>query len=174
MANPCGNSIWCNQGPLPWSDAVNSDPILFEDNFSDSSSGWDQFADEDTVTDYAQGGYRIFVNTPDSYSWANPYLQLTDVLIEVETRKLGGPDDNDFGVICRYQDIDNFYFFVISSDGFFSINKYVDGNLEIVGRDQYGESGAIRQGAGSNQIQAICNGDTLENRCLEHSSGWCH
>ena len=146
--------------PSPVAETGNA--ILFEDDFSDTSSGWDQYADEETVTDYAPGGYRIFVNTPESYSWANPYLQLTDVLIEVETRKLGGPDDNDFGVICRYQDVDNFYFFVISSDGFFSINKYVDGNLEIVGRDQYGESAAIRPGTGSNQIRASCKGDTLE------------
>ncbi len=136
--------------------------LLFEDDFSDSTSGWDRYADDDTFTDYSEGGYRIFVNTSESYSWANPYLQLTDVLIEVDARKLGGPNDNDFGVICRYKDIENFYFFVISSDGYYSINKYLNGNLEIVGREQYGESTAIRQGADFNEIQASCIGNNLE------------
>ena len=135
---------------------------LFEDDFNDTNSGWDRYADEDTFTDYTQNGYRIFVNTPDSYSWANPYLHLTDVIVEVDTYKLGGPDNNDFGVICRYQDVENFYFFVISSDGYFSINKYRGGTLEIIGNEQYGESNVIRQGTASNQIQASCVGDTLE------------
>ena len=37
--------------------------------------------------------------------------------------------DGDFGVICRYQDIDNFYGLEVSEDGYFSIWKYVDGEF---------------------------------------------
>lgn len=42
-------------------------------------------------------------------AWANQSRSFPgDVRIEVDAAKIGGPDDNDFGVICRYQDIDNF------------------------------------------------------------------
>ena len=29
------------------------------------------------------------------------------VIVEVDATKTGGPDDNDFGIICNYQDTDN-------------------------------------------------------------------
>jgi len=36
--------------------------VLFSDDFSDSSSGWDQLNDVDKITDYASGGYRMWLN----------------------------------------------------------------------------------------------------------------
>ena len=36
-----------------------------------------------------------------------------------------GPDDNDFGIICRYIDDNQFYYAIISSDGYYGIvRKY--------------------------------------------------
>ena len=103
--------------------SAQSDNVLFQDDFSDTSSGWDRVSVEDGVTDYADGAYRIFVNTSDSDVWANPGLKFDDVYVEVDATKIGGADDNDYGVICRYQDGDNFYFFVISSDGYYGVGK---------------------------------------------------
>ncbi len=135
--------------------------ILFEDSFVDPNSGWDRFSDDDATTDYAAGGYRILVNKENSYYWANPDLHLTDIIVEVETTKTAGPDDNDFGVICRYRDSENFYFFLISSDGYYSINKYIEGELQIVGLESYEFDEVIRQGSATNVLQASCIGDQL-------------
>jgi hypothetical protein len=83
------------------------------------------------------------------------------VIIEVDATKVAGPDDNDFGVICRYQDENNFYFFEISSDGYYSVGKYKENQLELIGMQQMQTSDAIRQGQATNRIRASCIGSLL-------------
>lgn len=148
-------------------DSSPSDPvslasdILFQDDFSDPSSGWDQVNEDEGSTDYVNGVYRIYVNEANYDIWANPSLNFTDTVIEVEATKVGGPEDNDFGVICRYQNLDNFYFFIISSDGYYGIAKVVNGEQELIGMDNMEYSDAINQGSESNLLRADCVGNQL-------------
>jgi hypothetical protein len=135
--------------------------VLFQDDFSDSSSGWDSVRDADGMTDYEGGAYRIQVLKPDYDFWANPGLSFTDTHIEVDASKQGGPDDNDFGVICRYLDTNNFYFFVISSDGYYGIGKVLDGEHILIDMDNMTPSDHIKLGSVSNAIRADCIGSTL-------------
>jgi hypothetical protein len=109
--------------------------VLYSDDFSDPDSGWDRVQAEEGVTDYENGQYRIFVDQAQHDYWANPGQSFTDVQVEADATKIGGPDDNDFGLICRYQDVENFYAFLISSDGFYAIMKYSDGGSETIGSD---------------------------------------
>jgi serine/threonine-protein kinase len=155
LSNPTGG------GQSTVSPTIALERILFQDDFTNSSSGWDRYSGEDAITDYAPGGYRIFINDENAYFWSNPYVYLTDVIIEVSATKNGGPDDNDFGLICRYQDPGNYYFFLITSDGYYSINKYQEGELEIVGRESYTFDEGIRQGTATNLLEASCIGDLL-------------
>ncbi|MEN8172060.1 MAG: hypothetical protein ABFS03_04190 [Chloroflexota bacterium] len=135
--------------------------VLFQDDFSDTTSGWDQTTSEEGMTDYENGYYRILVNTDDMDIWANPGLDFADVIVEVEASKAGGPDDNDFGVICRYQDVENFYFFIISSDGYYAVGKVVNGDQQLIGDENMNPSDDINQGAALNQIKADCVGSQL-------------
>ena len=135
--------------------------ILFMDDFSDPSSGWDRVDVEEGVTDYANGVYRILVNTDNTDQWANPGLDFTDTIIEVEAAKAGGPDDNDFGVICRYEDTENFYFFIISSDGYYATGKVIDGVQELLGESEMMPTDAIKIGNMKNVIRVDCIGSSL-------------
>jgi hypothetical protein len=135
--------------------------VLFQDEFSNPSSGWDQVDDGEAFTDYANDAYRIIVNVENTDVWANPGLNFTDTVIEVEATKLGGPDDNDFGLICRYQSPSNFYFFLISSDGFYSIGKWSGGEQISISSESMEYSEAINQGSASNTIRADCVGSRL-------------
>ena len=136
--------------------------ILFSDDFSNPNSGWDQVNTAEGITDYADGVYRIFVNTDNTDIWANPGKNFTDAVIEVSATKVGGPDDNDFGVICRYQNVENFYFFVLSSDGYYGIGIVQGGEQRVLGeKGQLLPSDAINQGNTTNVIRADCVGDTL-------------
>ncbi|RMF42055.1 MAG: hypothetical protein D6755_11910 [Anaerolineae bacterium] len=146
---------------LPQAGSAPADTILFQDDFSDSNSGWDAVRVDEGITDYENGAYRIFVNMQNNDVWANPGLSFTDVHIAVDATKIGGPDDNDFGVICRYEDADNFYFFIISSDGFYGIGKVSGGEQSLLGMDGMGQSDAIFQGAATNHIEAECKGSQL-------------
>lgn len=138
-----------------------SSNVLFQDDFSDPNSGWDRVNEEQGLTDYADGAYRIFVNIADTDVWANPGLSFSDVSIEVDATKVGGDDDNDFGVICRYQDNQNFYFFLISSDGYYGIGKMINGDQSWIGVDAMPPSDIIKTGNTTNNIRATCIGSKL-------------
>ena len=98
---------------------------------------------------------------PDFQFWSVPGLNFQDTLVQVRATKLGGPDDNLFGVICRYQDDDNFYALMVGSDGYYGIYKRVDGEQTLINQVHLDFSAAVEQGEASNTIQAICQGDQL-------------
>jgi hypothetical protein len=137
--------------------------VLFFDDFSNTNSGWDQVQEADTVADYANGGYRLYVNDTNYLIWANPSKSFPGgVRVEVDDTKAGGPDDNAFGLICRYQDTDNFYFFLISSDGYAAIGKYEGGNQKLISSDKMVKAEGITLGAATNHIRADCIGSELK------------
>jgi hypothetical protein len=143
-------------------DSTNSENALYSDNFSKTTSGWDQKDDSDGVTGYANNGYRIFVNKPNWILWANPSKSFNeDLVIDVDATKAAGPEDNEFGVICGYQDAKNFYLFKISSDGYAQIGKYANDEFVGISGDQMDQVDGINSGETTNHIQANCSGDTL-------------
>lgn len=136
--------------------------ILFSDDFSDTSKKWDQVTETTRTTDYFNEAYRITVNDINSDAWANPGKEsFTDTRIEVDASKNGGPDDNDFGIICRYIDPNKFYYGVISSDGFYAIMKMTADGGTPLGNENMAESDAINIGAVTNHIRFDCIGSTL-------------
>ena len=100
---------------------TNQGDLLFQDGFSDFSSGWDRVRNQEGMIDYEGDRYRIVGNTSNADFWANPGLTFQDVVVDIDAGKVSGSDDNDFGVLCRYQDLQNFYFMIISSDGYYAI-----------------------------------------------------
>jgi len=139
----------------------NSPP--FFDDFSNPASGWNRERTDDHVTDYENGSYRIQVNKANWAFWANPSKNFeSDVYIEVDAAKVGGPNENGFGVICRYQDENNYYRFMISSDGLIVISMKKNGDWSNLSSDVWEPSDAIHQGAESNHIRAECIGDGLK------------
>ena len=138
--------------------------ILFQDDFSNTSSGWDRATNDSYYTDYENGGYRINVIEATYYAFANPYQSFqNDVSIEVDATKIGGPDDNAFGVICRYQDVENYYYFYISSDGYVGIGIDNAGTKTIISSPDGNltSDSSINQGAASNHLRADCIENSL-------------
>ncbi len=135
--------------------------VLFADDFSDVDSGWPHRFEETVITDYAQGGYRLWVNNTQADVWGLPELELEDAVIEVDATMIGGPLTNDFGAICRYVDRDNFYFFEITSDGYALIGMYSGGEWMALSSDKYQPSEAIHQGEATNHMRAECVGSSL-------------
>lgn len=135
--------------------------ILFQDAYSDPNSGWDRYEDSTYVSDYFDGRYIIGVFAPDTDAWANPGLEFGDVRIDVEARKDAGPDDNAYGVLCRYQDLRNFYFFLISSDGYTGIGISKEGRRKLISGDTMLPSDSVVRGEAINIIRAECEGYDL-------------
>jgi hypothetical protein len=108
--------------------------------------------------------FRISASQPGQIWWSNPDRNFDDVIVSVEARQMSGPNDNAYGVICRYQSVENFYVFLISGDGYYAIGKYQSGSNQVTyltGEGQYQFSDAINQGVATNQIRASCVGNEL-------------
>jgi hypothetical protein len=145
--------------PIP---VPSSESLLLFDDFSNPNSGWDKVEETDYSTNYYNDAYRITVNTDMYDSWANPNAQTyVDAIVEVDATKNGGPDNNDFGLICRYQDSEHFYYAVISSDGYFGIIKVNGDSSGLLGREYLEYSDSIPQGYATNHLRLECLGDTL-------------
>lgn len=142
--------------------AADREGRLFADDFSDFDSGWINLPDPFGLASYNSGGYRINIPVANTAVWGINRFWTRDLRIEVDVRKLAGSDNNLIGVMCRYADINNFYVFVISSDGYYGVGKRVNGGaLEPTAAGQLQFSRVVRQGQAFNHLSVECIGSTL-------------
>jgi hypothetical protein len=129
----------------------------FIDNFTDPNSGWPE--DKTGVNQwwYANDHYHINVETantqvviPSGYILEDSYV-ITYGLIPDQT----SPPQAFFGIVCRYQDINNYYFFEISTDGFYRIGKMWNGQWSLIGMGVAKFSTAIQMND-YNQLMVHC------------------
>ena len=140
--------------PLP------SGSVLYQDDFSRNSSGWDRMQATEGIMDYDAGGFRILVNSLQTNFWTTPHQNFTDVRIEVDEGKLAGPDENRIGLVCRFNGSD-YYFFIISSDGFYGMGIFSGGKATLLGQAEMQSSENINKGLAVNHLRADCVGSTL-------------
>ncbi len=149
----------------PRVDDCNAGGVLFQDDFSgDLNCGWATYNRGGTVVAMEDGVMRMSTSQPGQIWWTNPGRTFSDVIVTVQARQSDGPNDNAYGVICRYQDEGNFYLFLISGDGYYAIGKYQGGNEQITyltGNGRFQFSDVINQGIATNQIRASCIGTEL-------------
>jgi len=136
--------------------------VLFQDDFSDVSSGWIQDYNANGLTNYLDSGFRITLTSPNWLMWSVPHLQFNDVRIEVDATKMSGPDNNNHGIICRYIDEGHFYYFTISSDGYYGIAKFIAGKGTLLNMQTMQYSQAINQGESTNHLSVECVGESLK------------
>ena len=118
--------------PAPASDPVTTS---FSDDFSNSESGWEVISSNGYETSYGSlGTFEMGVKNANSYlvstspdSIARP---LKDVILKVRAEPAVG-DTGSYGVVCRYQDINNFYMAGISGNSFY-IGKQVNGKWSFL------------------------------------------
>lgn len=141
---------------------LESGTLLDEDDFSVTPNGWGTMGRSGGEIGFDYEGLTITVNTPNFMFWTVNGKQFSDSRIEVDAVLLEGPANDNFGVICRFSDNENFYAFVISHDGYYGIFKMVDGVIELATENENLEySDAIRQGGVVNHLSVSCDGEIL-------------
>jgi hypothetical protein len=140
--------------------SVPAGTILFKDDFSSPASGWDHTKYAEGIMDYDGGDYRILVNALQANFWSTPHKDFTDVRIEVDVGKLAGPDENRIGLICRSSG-KSYYFFIISSDGYYGLGIFTNGQAALLGQSEMQSSNKINTGAAVNHLRADCNRNDL-------------
>lgn len=159
-------------GNAPSGNAPSGPRVLFSDDFSNTSGGWDIVDVEYKTTDYdGNGAFRFWVNRAQLDIWSVPHQNFSkDMIVEVDATKIGGPNVNDFGVTCRYSKVEqsdgsflyNFYFFLISSDGKATIAVMNDNEQAYLTESGVMEpASAVNRGDATNRIRAECIGNSL-------------
>ena len=133
--------------------------ILYEEQFENNTTGWARIANDNGIMDYDGGGYRILVRQSKLNIWSTSEKDFGDVRLEVDVIRLNGPDENRMGLICRYQGGD-YYFFMISNDGYYVIGKFIGGLTLLLGQTEMQASEAIQAGT-MNHLRADCVGNKL-------------
>ncbi len=132
----------------------------FTDDFSDTGSGWYGYTHEMYQRGYQQGRYLIQIDVPQWLVWAASGRTYQDVDIDVKVRS-EGVADNHYGVFCRYNE-GEFYYFAISSDGYYAIfRRDADGELLPLTGAAMLRSSLIRVDSNENRIRAVCEGPQL-------------
>ncbi len=140
--------------------------VLFKDDFAAAKCGWVLYSQGGATAVIEDELLRLSTSQPGPIWWTNPGRNFDDVIVTVQARQAGGPDDNAYGVICRYQSPENFYVFLISGDGYYAIGKYQSGSEQIEyltsdGQHAFIRSDAINQGVAANQMRVSCVGNEL-------------
>ncbi len=139
---------------------IRAEDPTFSDDFRRDRGVWDMDSDDEVTRKIAAGTYRLLVATPNLLAWSNADVEFADFLLDLDTTHQGGPLDNEFGVVFRYVDEDNYYLFSISSDGYYRLRKQIDNEWETI----FGwlPSEAIEIGEGSdNHITILAEGAQL-------------
>ena len=153
--------------------------VLYRDPLVDPCGNWDRHqlqgpsrqGVQDTVQEYEKGGYRVLLaGAAPNEIWTGPdttfgYTSLVDYRVEVDAQRIGGPDKNFFGVICRVtfrggNRLNGGYGFYIGTDGRYLITSKSDtlnyNNTLVEGLDP-----SAIDGNGVNHIRADCVGTKL-------------
>ena len=139
----------------------NSDEEVYWDDFSDKKSGWEPLQLDEGSAGYVGETYQIAVNMPNTDIFMTYARTFVNSEITVKAARIEGSDNNNFGVICRFKDPENFYAGQISSDGFAGIFKVEDGEYRLLGHQSMVPVPAIMGGSEENEIQFECIEKTL-------------
>ena len=157
-------SIFLSACQSTWIAALVAQPgqPIYHDDFSNPGSGWVQTTNTDGAMGYDQGTYRMQVQSPLYDLQAVSGQSFTDAQIEVDATLQSGPLYNRFGLICRHLDLKDFYFFAVSSDGYYAVGKVKDGVTSLLGQEMMAYSSFILKGNNTNHLRFDCIGSTLK------------
>ena len=144
---------------LDWENLKNPHPpkLQYSDDFSNCQIRYTTIGNDPNI--YCRDGKLNLVvpNSETNKFVIDPTnITLKNFILEVEATQAAGPDDNDYGVILRRVDDNNFYRFKISGTGYYGFDEMKDGqwfNLAPLKK-----STAIHTGNATNLIKAECNG----------------
>jgi hypothetical protein len=136
--------------------------VLFQDNFSDPTSGWLVGSDSGGQRLYDKGSFVIRVTKKSWESWSpGPATGLTDLHAEVTASNSGFATDAGFGLMCDYVDAKHYYVLGATADGYYGIVKMESGAEKVLTDANGGwvQSAKIGANQSSYRVGADCGSD---------------
>lgn len=132
--------------------------IFYQDDFSDTATGWPEDNNRDEAYYYQDERYWIEVNDENYIRPITGGESLTNVVVEINAQVEQSSSDGEYGLICRYLDDDNMYMFEITQDGYYAIYKLYNGSWSPLIDYTYS---SLVDTLDSADIQVSCIGNTL-------------
>ena len=138
---------------------IRSEEPDIEDDFSGQDILFETGYDGTTSAYLKSGQLHIAVDEENTIAWSALDQELTDFYMEVDTLHYDGSLDNQFGILARFDEDSNYYLFAASSDGYYTIQIYMDGEWEAL--IEWTESDTIVTGEGElNVLGLLAEGDS--------------
>lgn len=151
-------AVWvlaaCSAAPAPETPLT---ALPYSDDFSNPQSGWQTLNDLSADVKYEEGALRITVKQENVTQWSAAGKLFKDGVFEVDSKAVGGPTDNGFGVLFRMKDRKNYYHFEISSDGYWKAGWVEDGTWKDW--NDWQPHPAIKGGAENNRLKVVMQGE---------------
>jgi hypothetical protein len=139
--------------------------VIWEDDFSDVTSGWERYQALDGTLDYleAEGIYQMLLTQEDSFFWVSLDENFSDLMIEIEASQMAGPEGSLFGVMCRYDPATlNGIVFLITSDGQAGVGTMENFDFNPLPGGELASFEAVLTGLEVvNTLEAACVGEQL-------------
>ena len=134
--------------------------LLYSDDFANPASGWVSMASELLERYYENGEYAVMVKQEDMRAAATGTEDaFSDFTLEADARLAGGPVNGSYGLLFRYRDSNNYYYFVVNGEGWYQVAKVQNGAVsEMV---EWTFSPAIRTGNTPNHLQVVGFGSEM-------------
>jgi hypothetical protein len=125
------------------------------------AGGWDVFEGEEAYLRVDEGVYELYAPAP-GMMWGRSQSVHQDVVLQVQAESISGDENVGYGLMCRASTNDSNYdgyHFWVSADGFASIFKVVDDDVEDL--VEFRRAFSVRRGDGINTLTVVCVGDYL-------------
>jgi hypothetical protein len=135
--------------------------IVFEDDFESEANDWPVSETDETRRSYDDGEYLLEILDGQWLIWSIPDMDpVSDVNLAVTVNNVGG-EDATFGVVCNFEDNDNFYYLGFGADGYYAIVRVEDGEDVFLTDDEnlWVKSEAIAEFETSYELEADCAAD---------------
>jgi len=180
--------IGLNRVAANWHYVLRAEPgsVLYTATFDAFLDDWEQYEGR-LEAQVINGALRIESESSNSgpYSVAKPYFD--DFDLRVQGKALDGDPTNGYGVIFRLQDKgnrsvadDSYYLFLVSSDGYYKLERVIDGQQKEISlwipspvvNQGLDAVNALRVIAEGNQFQFFVNDQQVELCLPENSDGF--
>ncbi len=134
---------------------------ILEDDFS-NTNGWYKYEGDNYGFKYVDDSYHIYNKIANANIWSVKDASYHNIRIDVDVKRVDGPDDGFFGVVCRFKnDGDDYYALVIGDNGFYGIGRMKDGDFAFL-KKGIDDNGIIHRGKNqSNRVSGVCKGKQL-------------
>jgi hypothetical protein len=127
--------------------------LVYEDDLK--SGYWINEKTDDFRLQYSMGGYMISSDIEKDIAYSVRNDAYGNVRVEVTGKRVSGPLDGYYGIICNFANGGNYYFLGIGADGWYGIGIKQAGQIRFLeeGKDT---SGTVQMADVDNKIRAEC------------------